>query len=79
MATGLAGRRSETAGGDAAGRLAVGFVKSSAGAHRLAAIRLQADALFGRASGDDVAQRFGADEGAVRRGAPWGSPRSARR
>jgi hypothetical protein len=63
MATGMAGRRSEAARGDAAGIVSGLVEKLGAAAHRLAAFWLQADALLapGR-PGDDPSQGIGADE-----------------
>ena len=57
-------RRAEPARGDAAGRLAGLVEQRGARADRLAAVRLQADALLGRPGGNDRLQRVGADEAA---------------
>jgi hypothetical protein len=58
MATGMFDARAEPAGGDPAGGLAVRIGEFRAGAHRLTAFRLQADAFFRRAGGDDSASAW---------------------
>src|SRR5690606_38843663 len=58
-------RRAETARRNTANRIAVGIHDGCSGAHWLAAIRFQTDPFFRNTVGNELAQRFGADEIAI--------------
>src|SRR5690606_3030171 len=58
-------RRAETAGRNTANRIAVGIHDGCSGARWLAAIRSQTDPVFRNTVGNELAQRFGADEIAI--------------